>query len=51
MNKIKFYWYNLAGQLNDLILPKDQPAEAIKDGEDLATMLAKLQAQIDDLQS
>lgn len=51
MNKIKFYWYNLVGQLNALTLPKDEIAEPIKDGEDVATMLAKLQAQITELQN
>lgn len=51
MNKIKFYWFNLVAQLNALILPKDVPSEEIKDGEDLATMLAKLQAQVTELQN
>ena len=45
----KFYWFNLVAQLNALTLPKDVPSEPIQDGEDLATMLAKLQAQIDEL--
>jgi len=49
MNKIKFYWFNLVAQLNALTLPKDQLAEPIKDGEDVATMFAKLQAQINEL--
>lgn len=51
MKQIKFYWFNLVAQLNSLTLPKDVPSEPIKDGEDVATMLAKLQKQITDLQS
>lgn len=51
MNRLKFGWYNLVSQLNALILPKDAVSEPIKDGEDLTTMLAKLQAQINELQA
>ena len=50
MNRFKFTWYNLVGTLNSLILPKDQTATPIEDGDDVATALAKLQAQVTAIQ-
>lgn len=45
----KLGWYNLLGQLNNLILPENQEAEPIKNGDNILEALAKLQAQVDEL--
>jgi len=49
MNRFRLSWFNLFTTLNALILPKDVVVEKVEDGDDILTAIAKLQAQIDEL--